>query len=45
MEGKVEGDVGGREPQGSLGNLWEAHPPWEERVKIDRVNKVHNIQT
>ena len=42
---KFKGGIFGREPQGFLGNLWEAHPLCEETVWIDRVNEVHNIQT
>ena len=42
---KAKGGIGGREPQGFLGNLWEAHPLQEERVWIDRLNKVCYIQT
>ena len=42
---KVKWAIGGRELQGFLGNLWEAHPLWKETVWIDRVNEVCNIQT
>ena len=30
---KVEGGIDGREPHSFLGNLWEAHPLWEEQFK------------
>ena len=42
---EVKGGISGREPQGCLGNLWEAHPLQEETVQIHRVNEVCNIQT
>ena len=42
---KVKGDIGSKEPHGFLGNLLEVHPIWEETVWMDRVNKVHSIQT
>ena len=42
---KVKGGIGGREPQGFLGNLWEANPLQEETVWIDTVNDVCGIQT
>ena len=41
---KVKGGIGGREPQGFLGILQEAHLLWEETVPIDRVNEVPTIQ-
>ena len=34
---KDEGGIGGRDPQGILGNLQEAHPLWEETVQMHRV--------
>ena len=40
----VEGGISGREPHGIPGNLWEAHPLWEEPVQMDKVNEVHGIQ-
>ena len=42
---KVKGGIGSSEPHGFPGNLWEAHPLREEAVWMDRVNKVHSIQT
>ena len=42
---KVEGGIGGREPHSFTGNLQEDHPLQEETVQMDRVNKVHGIQT
>ena len=44
-EAEIGGGIGGREPQGSLGNLQEVHPLWEETVQMDRVNNVCGIQT
>ena len=42
---KVEGCIGGIEPHSFLGNLYEAPSFWKETVWMDRVNKVHDIQT
>ena len=42
---EVEGGKDSREPHSFPGNLWEAHPLWEETVWMDRVNEVHGIQT